>query len=53
MSKKELYDAQRTSKYLMWKARNKQDRGAWMLMYRWASEEIKRATAGATVVTQE
>jgi replicative superfamily II helicase len=53
MSYQELYDIYRDAKRRMMDARDKVERATWMVMFRWAVEEIKRATPAGTVVTPE
>jgi hypothetical protein len=42
----QLYNTYHTAKQHMFEARNKDDRAKWMNMYRWATEEIRRYSAG-------
>jgi hypothetical protein len=53
MSYQELYEIYRDAKHRMMEARDKYERAVWMNMFRWAVQEIKRATPAGTVVTQK
>jgi hypothetical protein len=53
MSYQELYDIYRDVKQRMMNSRDKVERASYMVMYRWAIEEMKRATPGATVIAQQ
>jgi len=42
----QLHDAYHTAKHHMFDAKYKEERATWMNLYRWATDEIRRYSAG-------